>query len=133
MDYKKGKVGSGEGSYSVVLVVSPLVSLMVDQVTSLRERGVTAAIVSGHPGVSTDLQVGNEARIGPTWVDYYCVLIILTQATVSGLRAIKFSLLFTAPEAIVGVEKWRAVLLNPPLSKRVVAVAIDEAHCVSKW
>ena len=57
-DHKRGKVGSGEGSYSVVLVISPLVSLMVDQVTSLRERGVMAAIVSGHPGVSTDLQVG---------------------------------------------------------------------------
>ena len=51
-DHKRGKVGSGEGSYSVVLVISPLVSLMVDQVTSLRERGVMAAIVSGHPGVS---------------------------------------------------------------------------------
>ena len=56
LDHKRGNVGSGEGSYSVVLVISPLVSLMVDQVTSLRERGVMAAIVSGHPGVSTDLQ-----------------------------------------------------------------------------
>ena len=58
LDHKRGKVGSGKESYSVVLVISPLVSLMVDQVTSLRERGVMAAIVSGHPGVSTDLQVG---------------------------------------------------------------------------
>ena len=57
LDHKRGNVGSGEGSYSVVLVISPLVSLMVNQVTSLRERGVMAAIVSGHPGVSTDLQV----------------------------------------------------------------------------
>ena len=50
----------------------------------------------------------------------------------SELHAIKFSILFSAPEAIVGVEKWRTVLLNPPLSERVVAVAVDEAHCVSK-
>ena len=55
------------------------------------------------------------------------------QATVSELHAIKFSILFSAPEAIVGVEKWRKVLLNPPLSERVAAVAVDEAHCVSKW
>ena len=58
LDHKWGKVGGGKGSYSAVLVISPLVSLMVDQVTSLRERGVMAAIVSGYPGVSTDLQVG---------------------------------------------------------------------------
>lgn len=51
----------------------------------------------------------------------------------SELHAIKFSILFSAPEAIVGVEKWRKVLLNPPLSERVAAVAVDEAHCVSKW
>ena len=50
----------------------------------------------------------------------------------SELHAIKFSILFSAPEAIVVVEKWRTVLLNPLLSERVVAVAVDEAHCVSK-
>ena len=39
MDHKRGKPGSGQGSYSIILVVSPLISLMIDQVTNLRERG----------------------------------------------------------------------------------------------
>ena len=39
------KLGRDTGS-SLVLVISPLVSLMVDQVASLRKRGVKAAIVS---------------------------------------------------------------------------------------
>jgi superfamily II DNA helicase RecQ len=39
MDYRPGRCGSGQRSYSTVLVVSPLISLMVDQVTSLRQRG----------------------------------------------------------------------------------------------
>ena len=108
MDYKRGKRGNGQESYSTVLVVSPLVSLMIDQVTSLRKRGVTAGILSGHPGVSNEL--------------------LATAGSIS-----KYSFLFSAPEAIIGVEKWREALLNAPLSDRIVAVAVDEAHCVSRW
>ena len=110
MDHKRGKLGTGQTNYSVVLVISPLVSLMIDQVSSLRERGVTAAILSGHPGVPVELQ-----------------------ASVPDVCAIRFSLLYAAPEAIIRVDKWRTVLLNPPLSELIVAIAIDEAHCVSKW
>ncbi|KAL5474741.1 hypothetical protein EMCRGX_G026734 [Ephydatia muelleri] len=40
----------------------------------------------------------------------------------------------TAPEAILGtVSLWRQLLVSPTLSNTVVAVAIDEAHCVFKW
>ena len=34
-----------------VIVISPLLALMVDQVSSLRSRGVSAAILSGNAGV----------------------------------------------------------------------------------
>ena len=47
-------------SYGLSRIRRPEVTLkplMVDQVTSLRERGVMAGIFSGHPGVSTELQV----------------------------------------------------------------------------
>jgi RecQ family ATP-dependent DNA helicase len=100
---------SEQGSHSIVLVISPLVSLMIDQVSSLRQRGVTAGILSGHPGVSSELLIGRASDIG------------------------KYRFLFSAPEAIIGVDKWREVLLSAPLSHRIVAVAVDEAHCVSKW
>ena len=43
-NYKHSDGETGVGS-SVVLVVSPLVSLMVDQVASLRSRRVSAAII----------------------------------------------------------------------------------------
>ena len=45
-----------------------------------------------------------------------------------------FRLLYSAPEAILGtVSLWRQLLVSPTLSNTVVAVAIDEAHCVFKW
>ena len=44
-----------------------------------------------------------------------------------------FSLLYTSPEAILGREDWKQLLLNPPLSNTIVAVVVDEAHCVYKW
>lgn len=44
-----------------------------------------------------------------------------------------YSMIFSAPEAILGVHQWRDMLIKPPYSTRVAAIAVDEAHCVSKW
>ena len=50
-DYKLGHTRA-PASRSTVLVVSPLVSLMSDQVSSLRGRGVSAAILSAMKSVT---------------------------------------------------------------------------------
>jgi len=58
------------GSSSVrttVLVVSPLVSLMIDQVESLRKRGVSAAILSGNEGVERSLLAQGKDLLVSTW------------------------------------------------------------------
>jgi len=89
---------------------SPLVSLMINQVESLRKRGVSAAILSGNEGVERRLLAQEK------------------DLSVPG----KYSLLFTSLEAIAGVERWREKFIQPPLSDTVAAVAVDEAHCVSK-
>ena len=112
-DHKLGR--SNVDCKSVVLVVSPLVSLMVDQVTSLRSAGVGAAILrgAGFPsgGRLTDKLLVDERDI----------------------ERGKFSLLFGNPEAIFESERWRELLLGDPLHQQVVALAVDEAHCVHKW
>ena len=46
-DHKLGKTSAPLTQRSVVIVVSPLVSLMVDQVSALQSAGVGAAILSG--------------------------------------------------------------------------------------
>lgn len=106
-DYKLGLTSSASEK-SMVLVVSPLVSLMINQVQNLRERGVSAAILSGNVGVQKELQV-------------------------SSITPGQYSLVFTAPEAILESGKWRECLLDTSVSNKIVAVAVDEAHCVSRW
>lgn len=96
---------------SVVLVISPLVSLMVDQVRSLRQRGARAAILTTSAESS---RVPDKSLI----------------ATDSDLADASY--LFSAPEAILG-SRWREALQSCAVRERIIAVAIDEAHCVSKW
>lgn len=111
-DFKLGRnYVSNPVDRSVVIVVSPLVSLMVDQVNNLRSTGVGAAILSGGQFDKHEELLASERDIEQG----------------------KFSLLFGAPESIVGVERWRQLLIGEPLCHQIVAVAIDEAHCVYKW
>ena len=39
---------------------------------------------------------------------------------------------FCAPEAI-DLGNWRDVIAKPEISARIVAVVVDEVHCLSKW
>ena len=108
-DHKLSMVDLPPSEKSVCLVVSPLVSLMVDQVVSLRAKGVQAAILSGNKGIGVHLL-----------------------ATDKEIKDGGYSLLFSAPEAIA-CDKWRQMLVEAPLCNQVVTIAIDEAHCVSQW
>ena len=103
-DYKLGRIGTQ--ACSLVLVLSPLISLMVNQVTNLKLRGVSAAIISGSDKISKHLQ-----------------------ATQKDIKSC--SLLFSVPEAILG-HRWRDSIENPEVADRIVAIVIDEVHCVSK-
>ena len=97
---------------SVVLVVSPLISLMIDQVRSLNARGVPAAILSCNSSGS-----------------YSGCKELLARESDSA----KYKLLFGSPEAILCGTRWSEMLLREPYATNTVAVAIDEAHCVSTW
>ena len=90
---------------SIVIVVSPLTALMKDQVQSLERRGVRAAYL--HSGTDGDAH--------------------------SGVCAGEYQLLFMSPETLLRDKGWRDILLSPIYQENVVALAIDEAHCVKKW
>ena len=88
----------------LTVVVSPLISLMQDQVMQLRELGVPAAFLN-------------------STVEYADYL-----ATAERVRAGKIKLLYTSPETLLRPETL--VLLD---RSRVRCLAIDEAHCISEW
>ncbi|HXY42063.1 MAG TPA: RecQ family ATP-dependent DNA helicase, partial [Vicinamibacteria bacterium] len=86
------------------LVLSPLVSLMHDQVQALSARGVAATFLAAT--LSAD-----EMR-----------------DRLAGLRARRYALAYVAPERLA-YPGFRALVsqLEVPL------VAVDEAHCISEW
>jgi ATP-dependent DNA helicase RecQ len=88
----------------VTLVVSPLISLMKDQVDALHSLGVPATFINSTLGAREV-----EQRL---------------QGAIQG----KYKLLYIAPERLES-ERFRARMhaMNLPF------IAIDEAHCVSQW
>ncbi|XP_066302188.1 uncharacterized protein [Branchiostoma lanceolatum] len=94
------------GKHCVMLVVSPLLSLMQDQVQRLQQRGIKAAYV-GETQKDADVKRG----------------------VVDG----KYSLVFASPEAILNSKTWRGMLTNKTYREHLVGVAVDEAHCITSW
>ncbi|MEO6223582.1 MAG: ATP-dependent DNA helicase RecQ [Vicinamibacterales bacterium] len=88
----------------LTLVVSPLISLMKDQVDELVKRGISAAAL--HSG-----QTGEERRD------------VLRRAHAGALQ-----LLYVAPERFAS-DPFVSALHGWPVARFVV----DEAHCVSEW
>ncbi len=91
----------------LALVVSPLISLMKDQVDTLVGNGVAAACFN------SSLAADDKADV------------------VAGLRAGRFRLLYVSPERLVG--DGSEYFLNLLSGCQVRFVAIDEAHCISQW
>ena len=89
----------------IVVVVSPLISLMEDQVSRLNELGLKAVNISG--------LVEEDKR---TLVE-------------SG----GYSLVYGSPEAWLKNERWRSMLVNPVYKKKLCAIAVDEAHVIRQW
>ena len=91
----------------LAIVVSPLISLMKDQVDTLVGNGVSAAYYNS--GMSS------EARAEVT----------------RGIRDGRYRMLYVAPERLVGEggEGFLKMLEARPVS----FIAVDEAHCISQW
>jgi len=86
------------------LVISPLISLMKDQVDALRRVGVSAAFLNSSLGAAEYRDVMRNAMMG------------------------EYKLLYVAPERLdAPMFQSLSETLTIPL------IAIDEAHCVSQW
>jgi len=91
----------------LALVVSPLISLMKDQVDTLTGNGVPAACFN------SSLPAAERA------------------AVLRGVRDGRYRLLYVSPERLAGSgsDGFLAMLVQVGLA----FIAIDEAHCISQW
>lgn len=96
--------GESAAPKSIVVIVSPLVALMKDQVKAMEERNVSSLYAG-----EMDEKARSEACGG------------------------KYQLVFTSPESLMSSVWWRDVLLSPVYQDNLVGLIVDEAHCVKKW
>ena len=90
---------------STVLVIEPLVSLMADQVSKMKNTAVSAATV--FDGQDEDTLKGTENG--------------------------DFSLVYSSPESMLSLDKWRSILSSEDFRNHCEIVVGDEAHCVVHW
>ncbi|MGH7529905.1 MAG: RecQ family ATP-dependent DNA helicase [Gemmatimonadales bacterium] len=88
----------------LTVVVSPLISLMQDQVGALRRRGIAAAYLNSQLDPAQRRTVLAAARSGA------------------------LTLLYCAPERLAAVTRRLRAAGTP-----VALLAIDEAHCITEW
>ena len=88
----------------ITLVVSPLISLMKDQVEALNQAGIHAAFLNS----------------SLTPAQYRKALSLAGQG--------RYPIIYVAPERLLNDE-----FLSFACSVRIAMVAVDEAHCVSQW
>jgi superfamily II DNA helicase RecQ len=93
------------GFEHLVVVVSPLLSLIADQVKKLQTLGITAVSLS-------DIKDEKQIRM---------------------VEEGAFSVVYGTPECFLKNERWRSMLSNEIFRKRTCAVAVDEAHVVKQW
>ncbi len=88
----------------VTLVISPLISLMKDQVDKLTAEGISAAAINSSFEFKEQL------------------------TRLEGIRQNKYDLVYVAPERLES-QRFQEALKDI----EVELLAIDEAHCISKW
>jgi superfamily II DNA helicase RecQ len=90
---------------SIIIVISPLVALMKDQVSYLSKINVPAAFVIA----DQDKNVLKDIENG------------------------KYSIVYGSPESMLSIDRWRKMLSSDVYQSRLIGIAVDEAHCVSNW
>ncbi|HFF3182949.1 TPA: DNA helicase RecQ [Bacillus cereus] len=86
------------------LVISPLISLMKDQVDTLVQNGISATYINSSISIAEANQRIQLAKQG------------------------HYKLLYVAPERLDSME-----FVDQLIDMKITMIAIDEAHCISQW
>lgn len=88
----------------ICLVISPLVSLMKDQVANLKSKNIKAISLTGGISVTESIQLLDNCQFG------------------------NYKFLYLSPERLQ--NDW---FINKLKTLPINLIAVDEAHCVSQW
>ena len=88
----------------ITIVISPLISLMKDQVDALKSMGINSTLINSSLNTSQ------------------------FNAVIDGINNDEYKIIYIAPERLDSYE-----FVNIIRNKKLSQIAIDEAHCVSQW
>ncbi len=88
----------------VTVVISPLISLMIDQVKALNQAGIHAAYING---ALTETQITKALDFA---------------------KQGKYKIIYVAPERLESAK-----FMEFAMEMEISFVAVDEAHCISQW
>lgn len=89
-----------------MIVLTPLISLMIDQRNKFTKKGIQAEFVGR----------GQEDT-----------------AAISAVVNGDIQLVYVSPESLLCNSKFRNMLLSDKYKKNLRALVIDEAHCIKLW
>ena len=114
---------------SIVIVVSPLNSLMSNQMSRLNVSGIRASVMNikeGRKGLASHDADTDE-------LDEVAVDIDFSQCEEEKLRDGHYHIVFAHPETLISSKYGRELLLSEQYQENLVAIVIDEAHCIIEW
>lgn len=88
----------------ITLVISPLISLMKDQVYSLNQAGIHAAYINSSLTERQIIMALEHAKMG------------------------KYKIIYVAPERLE-----TSMFLDFVMNTKIAMITVDEAHCISQW
>ena len=97
----------GTENTSIVVVVSPLIALMKDQIATFTAKRIRTVYVSDREDC--------------------------TGATRRSMRKGEYQVVYVSPEAWFGTLEMRTMLSTELYRDNLVGIIVDEAHCVKKW
>ena len=98
----------GTEGTSIVVIVSPLNSLMKDQVDSFSRKGLSSVFINS-ASVKNDPSLSVKVSKG------------------------MYQLVYIGPEMLIGQHLYREMLLSQVYQQNLVAFVVDEAHCIKTW
>ena len=91
---------------SIVLCISPLTALMLEQRAKFSVCGLRSEFIG---------QLQHDVQ------------------SLSAVQRGQVQLLYVSPESLLCNPQWREMLLLPVYQSNLVALVVDEAHCVTMW